>query len=155
MSNELFSWWHLLAILNSSKKLLKCAWKLLVIQSLINLDLIVGLRGLGTFNVHTIYNMQFFDNHRVAYWVTCFINKEKKNEKKFIQPSTIFLSFIWHNFPIKIFNNKVFNAYQHWKMIFSPNLLNDINNFQRNWWIIFYYIIFIFHLKFQTKISLK
>jgi hypothetical protein len=142
---NLFRHGNLLGILNSSKKLLQCAWNFLVIQSLINLDLIVALRRFGTINVHTIYNMQFFDNHRVSYWVTYFINKgEKKWKKKPMQLSTIFPSFISNGFSIKIFNNKVFNAYQHWKIVFSPKCLNENNNFQRNWWIIFYYIIFIF-----------
>jgi hypothetical protein len=31
--------------------------------------------------------------------------------------------------------------------------LNKSNNFQRDWWIIFCYIIFILHLKFYTNIS--
>jgi hypothetical protein len=41
------------------------------------------------------------------------------------------------------------------KYHFLTKMLIEINNFQRNWWIIVYYIIFIFHLKFHTKISLK
>jgi hypothetical protein len=44
----------------------------------LNLDSMMGLIGLGTFNVHPIYNMLFY-NHKVAYWVTCAINKGKQN----------------------------------------------------------------------------
>jgi len=38
---------------------------------------------------------------------------------------------------------------------FLTKMLIEINNFQRNWWIIVYYIIFIFHLNFHTKNHLK
>jgi hypothetical protein len=36
---------------------------------------------------------------------------------------------------------------------FWPKSLNKSNNLQKNWWIIFSYIIFILHLKFHTKIT--
>jgi hypothetical protein len=59
MCSELFLGGNLLGILNSSEKLLKCAWQLFVTQISfkieINLDPTIGLRGLGTFNVHIIY----------------------------------------------------------------------------------------------------
>lgn len=39
------------------------------------------------------------------------------------------------------------------KTCFWPKCLNENNNFQKNWWSIFFYIIFIFHLNFHTRIS--
>jgi hypothetical protein len=68
-------------------------------------------------------------------------------------PSRIFPSFIWHVSFIKIFNNKCFLAYQHWKNMFLTKVFNESNNFQKKLWSIFSYIIFIFHLDFHTRIS--
>jgi len=93
-------------------------------------------------------------NHKVAYWATCSINKGKQNgNNKLCHPQGIFLSFIWHASFIEIFNNKCFLVYQHGKTCFWTKCLNESNNFQKNWWNISSYIIFIFHLDFHTRIS--
>jgi hypothetical protein len=140
--SELFLGANLLPIFSSSKKLnLQCEWKFFVFQSLfkikIKLDLIVGLRRLGTFNVHIIYNMQLFDNHTVSYWVTSFINKGGKM-KKITQPSTIFPSFIWHFLKLKYSIISFLWLTKIEKSCFWPKCLNEISNFQENWWIIIF-----------------
>jgi hypothetical protein len=76
----------------------------------------VRLKGLDTFNVHIMSNMQIFYIYQVSSWVKCSINRKKNAECKKrktcpIQGCTpLSLSMF---FLMKLFNNNFFMVYKH------------------------------------------
>jgi hypothetical protein len=96
----------------------------------------------------------FFNNHKVAYWVTCSINKGKQNGNNklcHLQESSPLSFDMFLSLKYSIIN--VFWLTTIKKTCFSPKCLNESNYFQNTWWSIFSYIIFIFHLNFHRRIS--
>jgi hypothetical protein len=81
------------------QKNLKFAWQPFGTQSLfwvkINLDWMVKWRGLDKINVHTIYNLQFFNDHKTScLW---FIKHDpKKKIEKIMQCPSIISPPLWY-----------------------------------------------------------
>jgi len=92
--------------------------------------------------------------NKVAHWVTCSINKGKQNRNNklcHLQKSSPLSFDMFLSLKYSIIN--VFWLTNIGKTCFWLKCLNGSNNFQNNWWRIFSYIIFIFHLNFHTRIS--
>jgi hypothetical protein len=84
--SKLKSWWHFLETLNIRKTILECAWENFGTRSSfwikVKFDPMVRWKDLDQINVHKIYNIHLFNNHRTSclWFMTHY--QTQKNEKK-------------------------------------------------------------------------
>jgi len=136
--SKLKSWFHPLANLNTSKRNLKiCTTTKFGIQSSlwvkINLDPTIKWGGLNKINVHRVYNLQFFNNHKDScLWF--MKHYQTKEIEKIMQCPYIKYAPLWYgsDFFLKWRYYHAFIVFKKWKktlflMEIHPKVLNFLN----------------------------